>query len=437
LCLTSCVEGPVLPHTILMIAPTSFFADYGNHIRIWQEAKALQKLGHRVVITTYHNGDDMPGFDIARSWDVPWLKRAMVGSSRHKIYLDVALSYRALQVSLKIKPTMIHAHIHEGALIGAFLKRLLGVPLVFDFQGSLTSEMIDHHFLSGTDSRLYRPLRRLEHWINKQADALITSSHNAAELLRREFGFPAERLHTVIDGINTDRFRPFDGSAEWEAERRRLRAELGIPERRRIVIYLGVLAAYQGIDILLEAAQKLLPQHPDTHFLIMGYPGVDRYGRMAEDLGIAAHVSLPGRILYREAHRYLALGDIAVAPKMSETEGSGKIPNYMAMGLPIITFDTPVSREYLGDLGIYARFGSADDLAAKLRLALEQPEWTRLLGQLGRAKAVRELSSDRAGPEIERIYAQALALRHGRMAPGMPPADAAGDDRERAIERGT
>ena len=92
-------------HTILMIAPTSFFADYGCHIRIWQEAKALQKLGHRVVITTYHNGDDMPGVEIRRSWDVPWLKRAMVGSSRHKIYLDAALSYRALETGLRLRPT--------------------------------------------------------------------------------------------------------------------------------------------------------------------------------------------------------------------------------------------------------------------------------------------------------------------------------------------
>lgn len=392
-----------------MIAPTSFFADYGNHIRIWQEAKALQKRGHRVVIATYHNGDDMPELDIRRSWDVPWIKRAMVGSSRHKLYLDVALSYRALETARRVRPDIIHAHIHEGALIGAVLRRLLRVPLVFDFQGSLTSEMLDHHFLSSKDSRWYRPLWHLERWINTQADALVTSSHNAAALLRRDFGFPADRLYTVADGINTDRFRPFDGSAAWDAERQRLRAELGIPPGRRLVVYLGVLAPYQGIDALMQAAQQVLPSHPDAHFLIMGYPGVDRYRALAATLGIAGHVTLPGRILYRDAHAYLALGEAAVAPKMSETEGSGKIPNYMAMGLPIITFDTPVSREYLGDLGIYARFGSVDDLAAKLRLALDQPAWATRLGQRGRERAVRALSSDLAGPQIEAVYAAALA----------------------------
>jgi glycosyltransferase involved in cell wall biosynthesis len=423
-------------HTILMIAPTSFFADYGNHIRIWQEARALQKLGHRVVITTYHNGDDMPGFEIYRSWDVPWIKRAMVGSSRHKIYLDMALSYRTLQVALKVKPTIIHAHIHEGALIGAVLKRIINVPMVFDLQGSLTSEMIDHHFLSGTDSPLYRPLYSLERWINLQADALITSSHHSAELLLREFKYPPDRLHTVIDGISTERFYPFDGSAEWEERRQQLRAELGIPADRHVVVYLGVLATYQGIDVLLEAAKMLLEERPNTHFLIMGYPGVDRYGKMAEDLGIANHVSLTGRIPYKDAHNYLALGDVAVAPKMSATEGSGKIPNYMAMGLPIITFDTPVSREYLGDLGIYARFGSAVDLAAKLRMVQEQPEWAKRLGMLGRERAVSELSSDRAGPQIEAIYAEAME-RHasrGKRRPNTSHKASADEDRDEAVE---
>jgi hypothetical protein len=43
---------------------------------------------------------------------------------------------------------------HEGALIGGLLARLLRVPLVFDFQGSMTGEMVDHNFLR-RDGRLF------------------------------------------------------------------------------------------------------------------------------------------------------------------------------------------------------------------------------------------------------------------------------------------
>lgn len=398
-----------MSHTILMLAPTSFFADYGCHVRIWEEIQALQKQGHRLVVATYHNGDNVPGVEIRRSWGVPWIRRAMVGSSRHKLYLDVALSWRSLRVALELRPTLIHAHLHEGALIGAVLKRLLRVPLIFDYQGSMTSEMIDHGFLQPT-SPLYRPLRWLETRINRQADAVITSTNNAAALLRSTNAVDPSRLHTVADNVNTDRFRPFDGSAAWEAQRRDLRAQLGVPEGRRIVIYLGLLAPYQGTNLLLEAARLLAdePRFDDVHFLIMGYPDPASYRAYAASLGIGARTTLPGRIYYRDAHAYLALGDVAVAPKMSATEGSGKISNYMAMGLPVVTFDTPVSREILGDIGIYAAMGSVSDLASKLALALDTPDRAARWGAPGRARVVADFSWERAAQQIEEIYGQVL-----------------------------
>lgn len=408
-----------MPHTILMLASTSFFSDYGNHVRIWEEARALQRRGHRLVLATYHNGDDMPGMTIRRSWDVPWIKRAVVGSSRHKLYLDVGLAWRALRVALHERPTVIHAHTHEAASIGMALQQLLGVPLILDYQGSMTSEMLDHGFLS-TQHVLYLPLTRLERAINRAADAITTSTVNAAELLRRDGTLRPERIHAVPDGVDTERFRPFDGSPAWAKQNAALRAQLGIPPGRKIVAYIGLLAPYQGTNLLIDAARILLAHRPDLHFLIMGHPDPHSYRRYAESLGIGAHVTLPGRIIYRDLHSYLALGDVATAPKMSLTEGNGKIANYMAMGLPTVAFETPVAREILGDTGLYAAFGSADDLAAKLELALADRPLAERLGAAARARAVAELSWERAAQQIETIYAEALARRRGAQ-PGISP----------------
>ena len=408
-----------MSYTVLTIAPTSFFADYGCHVRIWEEAKTLRNLGHHVVMTTYHNGDNMPGLDIRRSWDVPWIKRAMVGSSRHKIYLDIALLWRTLRVALEIKPDIIHAHLHEGALIGTIVSRLLGVPLIFDYQGSLTGEMLDHGFLR-RDSGLHQPLRLLEHVLNRLPDAVITSSYNAATTLHRAWGFPRERLYTVPDSVNTERFRPFDGSQPWEEERRRLRTELGIPHDRRVVAYIGLLAPYQGTDKLIEAARIVVEQRPDIHFLIMGYPDVTSYRALAESLGVGDHVTLPGRIMYRDLHAYLALGDIAVAPKMSETEGAGKISNYLAMGLPVVAFDTPVSHEMLGNVGRYARYGDPQSLAEEVIALLDDPREMEILSAAGRARAIREHSWELGALQIQAIYDRALARRAGRPLPPVP-----------------
>jgi glycosyltransferase involved in cell wall biosynthesis len=388
-------------YRILMVAPTSFFSDYGCHIRIAQEAHELQQRGHDVLIATYHNGDDVAGLRVVRSWDVPWIKRTLVGSSRHKIYLDAALSWRSLTTAMSFKPHIIHAHLHEGGLIGAVLKRIIRRPLVFDFQGSMTAEMLDHRFLASKSSPLYQPLYRLESWINRQADMVLTSSDNARQLLIDEFAHPATHVRTIADGIDTSYFAPQGPNPE-------LRASLGIPLHRKVVVYLGLLAPYQGTNMLIESIPEVLQQAPDTHFLIMGYPDPAGYQAYAESLGVADYVTLPGRIRYLDSHHYLGLGDVAVAPKMSRTEGSGKIPQYMSLGMPVITFDSPVGRQYLGEHGIYAAYGDRHDLARKIIWALQHPDDCARIGQHNRELAISQHSIAHIGPQLEAVYRQLI-----------------------------
>lgn len=394
---------PTKPLHVMMIAPTSFFADYGCHVRIYEEARALQGLGHRVTICTYHNGADVPGLDIRRSLDVPWRKRVVVGSSRHKLYLDAVLTLKALTTALRLRPDIIHAHLHEGALIGALIARLLRRPLVFDYQGSLTEEMLDHGFLR-RNGRIQAAVRRIERIIDRLPDRIITSSENARSRLRA-LGYPARRLRTVLDAVDTERFSP---AAVSDADRAALRRLFGIPDGARVIVYLGLLAPYQGSDLLLDAARTVLERCPDAFFLVMGFPGNERYRLKAEEMGLGARMSFPGRIPYLEAHRYLALGEIAVAPKMSLTEGNGKLYNYMAMGLPVVVFDAPANREILGQFGIYARYGDADDLAATLLRLLEHPEQGLARGVRLRERAIQHLSWHARVHELLAVYDEVL-----------------------------
>ncbi len=385
-----------------MVAPTSFFADYGCHVRILEEVRALSARHHEVAICTYHNGNDVPGVFIRRSIDVPWRKRVIVGSSRHKLYLDGALSVTTLRTARSFKPDLIHAHLHEGALIGGTVARLLRKPLVFDYQGSLTEEMLDHGFVH-KEGRILPWLKRLERQIDRMPDVIVTSSENAhRRLLSIE---PKTRVRTVFDAVDTQRFSP---DALTGDERRALKERLGIPVSSKVVVYLGLLAPYQGTDLLLNAARRIREEMPDVFFLLMGFPGVERYQRMAEELGLAGHVSFPGRIPYTEAHRYLALGDVAVAPKMSLTEGNGKIYNYMSMGLPVVAFDAVPNREILGDLGVYARLGDADDLARGVTNVLSRPQFAAELSTGLRSRAVREMSWSERVDDLLDIYQEAL-----------------------------
>ena len=383
-----------------MIAPTSFFSDYGCSVRILEEIRALRRLGHGVRVCTYKNGQDVPGLCIYRTPSIPFREHYEVGSSPLKIAFDVLLFWKVLFRALRRRPDVIHAHMHEGAFIGLLVGGLLRIPLVFDFQGSLTGEMIDHKFLR-RDSPFFRPLLWLETTIDRRSPLILTSSQNAQNLLISEFGCRPERVQTVPDGVDTDAFYPrTEGEGARLAE---LQSRLGIPFDRKIVVYLGLLASYQGTDALLEAAAAMLRHRTDLHFLIMGFPCVDEYRQRAKQMGISDHTTFAGKIPYSQARDHLALGDLAVAPKLSTTEGSGKILNYMAVGLPTVAFETPVGREYLGQEGLYAERGSPGSLAEVMLAAIDDPDAARRSAALRQA-AVSSRTWGEAAKVIVRAY---------------------------------
>ncbi len=392
---------PVTIRNVMMLAPTMFFADYGAHVRIYEEALSLKSLGHQLRILAYPNGRDIGDLEVRRCWGVPFNYRIVVGSHRHKFYLDGMLALTALDEVTFRHPDVIHAHMHEGALIGHVATFFRPTPLLFDLQGSLTGEMIDHGWLRPGGRRLAF-MRWIEQTINRLPSAIITSSTQAADMLMRDFNLSSERIFPILDSVNTDIFRPRVN--EDHADLTQLRTALGIPEGRTLVVYLGLLAEYQGISLLLQSARQLLRQRNDLHFLIMGFPSEEHYRDEAIALGIGDHTTFTGRLPYDQAARYLRLGNVAVAPKMSATEGSGKLLNYMAVGLPTVSFDTQVSHEYLGHWGSYAPEMNADSFARTLGELLENHhEWTTM-GNALRERVKQKFSWENAGRQISQVY---------------------------------
>lgn len=388
---------------LLALAPTGFFADYGCHVRIRGQMRALQARGHVVRIITYPAGRDVDGLATVRPPLWPRGRPMPVGSSRRKLLLDALLAPTALHAALRFpggRPDAIHAYLHEGALLGSVLAQQLHAPLVFDFQGSLTAEMLDHRFLR-PGSWMLPVLQRLEGWIDRQPDAILASSAHAAGLLRQA-GVPASRIHTLPDSVDPRAFRP---RAELDpAALSRLRQRLALPPGRPLLVYLGLLAPYQGTGLLLQAMQRLIQRQPPPHLLLMGFPDVARYQAMAQGMGLVEHVTFTGPVAYEEAPLYLALGDVAMAPKISASEGSGKLLPYMAAGLPVVAFDTPVQREYLATGGIYAPAGDAAGLARAVAWALDHPADARRTALALRARAVGHYTWDHAASAIEDVY---------------------------------
>jgi glycosyltransferase involved in cell wall biosynthesis len=182
---------------------------------------------------------------------------------------------------------------------------------------------------------------------------------------------------------------------------------LGISDDRPIVVFLGVLNSYQGIDILLDAVKILKERGRAPRFLIMGFPE-EKYRERAESLGLGDMITFTGRIGYNDTPLYLSSGDIAVSPKISLTEANGKLLNYMACGLPTVVFDNPVNREIMGDAGIYAIHGNHADFADRIEEILLDLDKREELSTSVREKAVREHSWQSRGERLVEIYGKML-----------------------------
>ena len=104
-------------------------------------------------------------------------------------------------------------------------------------------------------------------------------------MLVEQWGCQPDRVQTLSDRVNTDTFVPAADYAPGELLA--LRRSLGIPDGRKIIAYLGLLAAYQGTDALLEAMQKILAQRTDVHLLLMGFPSVGLYTAKTREMGLS------------------------------------------------------------------------------------------------------------------------------------------------------
>lgn len=386
---------------ILVVAPTPFFSDRGTHIRILEEALALEQLGHTVTIATYHIGKDIPAvlgsrIDVRRIRRLLfWYKKLEAGPDWQKIILDLLLIKKTLFLARTKRPDIIHGHLHEGVLIGWVVQKILfwrNIKLVGDFHGSLVKEMVSHAYLG--QGVLRKVFRRVENFIDNLGDAAVTSSwENTEEIGRVREGKPTE---TLLDGVRLEMFRS-------SSDRDALRDRYGIPRKKTVIAYTGALIPNKGISFFLDAIPLVAEKHPEAHFVIAGFPREKIESYLSTGV-FRERVTVISPLSYFVLPEVLAMADIGVDPKEAEVkQASGKLLQYMGAGLPVACFDTKNNRKYLGEGGWYAQDTSAAGLADVIGVMLGDTSELKRRGGMNRERAERFTWKESARA-LERIY---------------------------------
>ena len=147
--------------------------------------------------------------------------------------------------------------------------RRLGVPSVFAYTlpGKDPSNPFKRRFRQIGFRRLCRRL-----------DTIVTAS-SATRSLLDAMGIKS-RIEVIPNGVDIQRFRP----VRDEAERFRLRQDLGIKAEDPVLLSIGAIHPRKGIDLLLEAWGALARRYPNAHSrtasMICWPPAVRRTARI-------------------------------------------------------------------------------------------------------------------------------------------------------------
>lgn len=334
------------PHTmpkarVLQIAPTPFFADRGCHIRIEGIVNSLEALGLENTLCTYHHGRDVEGITTRRISPIKKYTQTSAGPNKYKLWADWKLLWTSFSEYRKQQPVAIHAHLHEGLMIGLCLKLMFfwkRTPLIADIQGSLSGELESHGSFKKLPF-LRWPTLQLEKLLLLCANHVVCSSTHSLSQIIIDFGMSKNRISLAQDGANATQKPPAKEIVQTKSL-------LGIPNDKCIVVYSGALLDAKGLN---ELKQVILAHKEDTklHFLIVGYP-VENLSAFLKEQQLTELCTLTGQLDFSELHKHLYLADIAIDPKCSAAgEGSGKMLNYLACGLPVVAFDNQNNRDFL------------------------------------------------------------------------------------------
>jgi glycosyltransferase involved in cell wall biosynthesis len=217
--------------------------------------------------------------------------------------------------------------------------------------------------------------------------AVVTISPSTfSQLLAR--GYDANRMAIVTPGVEVPR-------APASAQR----------SKNPLLIYLGRLKGYKGVDVLIRALPRVLSRFPDARLAIVGQgPERERLERLGWSLGLAASVRFYGYLDREAKDQLLAEAWTAVCP--SAFEGWGVVClEANAAGIPVVAARVSglIDAVLDGETGTLVPYGDPGSLADALIDLLSDSSRRHSMGVAGQAWAARHSWDRSAGAFLEKI----------------------------------
>lgn len=275
---------------------------------------------------------------------------------------------RVIAAVSRFQPQVIHAHTFYGFTVGLLMRIIFRIPLIHSVP-CLFSQMLDAGFswMPG----LYRR-------VHPRVDCFFTGA-SLQEL--RTVGVPVSKTLEIRGVVDQEAVDVVFG--ERERHYPAIRCLLGLSSDAIIALSVGRLHPSKGHLFALEAMPYLLERFPNIHWVLLG-EGEQRslLESRAKELGLEQHVHIVG--FHADPLPFYAAANLYLRTTIFEAEN---LCSYqaMAMGLPVVGFDTGSETELLNKAGHGTLVPNKDAaaLAAAAETILLRADSGRELGNLG------------------------------------------------------
>jgi glycosyltransferase involved in cell wall biosynthesis len=366
------------------------YGNKGASIHVRELSRALQELGHEVMIVCARLGGSKPeGFDVPvvefplEEPAVDELPRADGNGGltspravRATTYAS-SLPARALPALRDFCPDLLYERYTLNGTAGLALAGDLRIPHVLEVNAPIVDEELAHRGLASDASA-----RTLERTIVTRAARIVAVSEELKRWLIG-LGVEAQRITVLANAVDPRRF-------EVEAEKREdMRRRLGV-NGNPIVVFVGTLKPWHDPGILVRALGVLQERNVAPQLFLVGDgPERERLEALAREEGLSSMLTFTGSVAHDEVPAYLAAADVAVAtyhPGTGRYFSPLKLFEYLAAGLPVVAADLGEIPHCVraGETGLLYPPGDVEALADALATLIADRERAVALGRNGR-----------------------------------------------------
>ena len=231
----------------------------------------------------------------------------------------------------------------------------------------------------------------------QNSSKVLVMNENTKELVEKYYNINKEKVSIVPNGV---------GLKQFESKL----------QRKRQIIFSGVMYEHRGLDILMKAVPIIIKKYVDVQIVLVGNgPELENIKKIVKDTNIESNITFLGWVEHEKIPKILKESIIGIGPLRSSDVTKNALPikilEYMAASLAIIAKNETIPSDILidGENGFF--INDSIDLAEKIIKLLENEEILEKFGKNSR-KIVEKFDWENIAKMIINDYSKLTLLKN-------------------------